>query len=120
MIKLTDLSITYDYDQHHNRTKKNQLLFDHTPLDELSVATYDLNGNLTQNGEFRYEYDALNRLIRARNNKVQVSFTYDAINRRSSKTVNGIQESYLYHETEELGSFETDGAPKDLKIPGLY
>ena len=120
MIKLTDLSITYDYDQHHNRTKKNQFRFDHTPLDELSVATYDLNGNLTQNGEFQYEYDALNRLIRARNNKVQVSFTYDAINRRSCKTINGIQESYLYHETEELGSFEADGAPKDLKIPGLY
>jgi len=118
--QLKDGSMTYDYDRHQNRKQKNELFTDHNLLDELVSAKYDLNGNLKQNGGFQYDYDALNRLTQATDDKDHLEFVYDAIGRRLSKIVNGTQELYLYHGTEELGSFEINGTPKDLKIPGIY
>src|SRR5262249_22601700 len=50
----------------------------------------DNNGNETDDGTFRYSYDALNRLTevtRKSDGKLVASYTYDAVGRRISKDV---------------------------------
>lgn len=53
---------------------------------------HDANGNLTDDGRNRYEYDALNRLrrvTRKSDNAVIAVYRYDAFNRRVERTVTG-------------------------------
>ena len=56
------------------------------------MFTYDLNGNLTANEKFDFQYDYKNRLIRAsaRDEAGEyqiVEFTYDVLGRRVTKHV---------------------------------
>jgi RHS repeat-associated protein len=63
---------------------------------------HDDNGNLTDDGRNRYEYDALNRLhrvTRKSDNAVVALYRYDAFNRRIERTVtnsNTLNERVLY------------------------
>jgi len=53
------------------------------------APSYDANGNLAEIDGWRYQYDALNRLIAASNEKLTTRFWYDAHNRvvaRSTQT----------------------------------
>jgi RHS repeat-associated protein len=60
------------------------------------TLSYDLNGNLTSDGENTYTWDARNRLVSMSGPGVNASFEYDAAGRRSSKTVNGTTTSFLH------------------------
>ncbi len=50
---------------------------------------YEPNGNLSQIGGWSYEYDALNRLVKASDGKVSAQFYYDARNRAVARNYNG-------------------------------
>ncbi len=117
---LSNSQCTYAYDAHHNRTEKNGVVTSYNLLDEQTALNYDLDGNLKQNGLYKYEFDALNRLTNAKSEKISILFDFDALDRCISKTMNGTQELYLYHKTEELGSFDPNGKAKAIKIPGLH
>jgi RHS repeat-associated protein len=52
--------------------------------------TYDLNGNLTSDGTFTFEYDEENRLRTAIGNGKTISYEYDPIGRRRQKDVSGV------------------------------
>src|SRR6185503_4470213 len=54
-----------------------------------TTLTYDLNGNLTGDGTFTYEYDEENRLRSAVGSGNTVSYEYDPLGRRRAKVVNG-------------------------------
>jgi len=45
------------------------------------APTYDAGGNLAEMGEWRYQYDALNRLVSASNAETTAQFWYDSRNR---------------------------------------
>ncbi len=63
---------------------------------ESKTLTYDLNGNLTNDGLGNtYVWDERNRLVGI-TGTVTASFQYDALGRRISKTVAGSTTAYLY------------------------
>jgi RHS repeat-associated protein len=117
--QFAEATLIYDYDSHHNRIQKNDLIIEHNLLDEPTYQSYDLNGNLKKHNQFHLDYDALNRLTRARNNETETLFHYDPLDRCISASINGAQEFYLYHNSDELGSFTSNGSTKELKVPGL-
>lgn len=74
--------------------------------------TYDLDGNLTNDGTFQYDYDAENRLISATpldtaSGLKKVEFAYDYMSRRVQKQVYTYDGSSWVLETEK--SFVYDG-----------
>jgi RHS repeat-associated protein len=117
---------TYVNDPLYNQVVKDGFLQSHNALNQLlkssqSYYTYDLNGNRLSDKSRSYEYDALDRLIRIRQQDMHVSYTYDENNRRLSKTVTQQDQSettyYFYSGTQELGTYK-DGQMIELKIPG--
>ena len=66
-------------------------------ISELANPSYDLNGNLTNDGTFSYVWDALNRLIAVNSGEEAVSgYYYDALNRRIRKTVGSTNTDFIY------------------------
>ena len=59
------------------------------------AITYDANGNITNDGQRTYTWDAKNRLV-AISGGATASFQYDAFGRRIAKTINGVQTGFLY------------------------
>ena len=60
-----------------------------------TAISYDANGNITNDGQRAYTWDARNRLVSI-SGAATASFQYDALGRRISKTVNGVQTGFLY------------------------
>jgi RHS repeat-associated protein len=73
------------------------------------TATYDLNGNLTTDGTYAYEYDEENRL-RSATGPNSVSYHYDPLGRRQSKSVNSTVTQYLSNDQEEIGEYSGSGS----------
>jgi len=76
---------------------------EYTEIDGTS-QTHDDNGNLTDDGPFTYEYDALNRLIkviRDSDSAVMGEYAYDTLDRRiyrkADEDQSGSQETELYY-----------------------
>jgi RHS repeat-associated protein len=130
---------SYAYDSISNRTAKNDMDYYVDALTQLTAAgdtlyAYDPNGNLleTKNNKAltHYEYDALNRMTQATQERsFKVAFTYDALNRRLSKTSyrwnpeeNRWREAgalrYLYDESNEIGAVNKSGEIKELRVLG--
>ncbi|MCE9552376.1 MAG: hypothetical protein K8T91_03240, partial [Planctomycetes bacterium] len=100
--------------------------------------TYDLNGNLTNDGTRTYEWDALNRLkkvYKTPSSAVLIAeYTYDALGRRIRKTVSngGLGGSipnettdYVYHSgiaqcCEERQEIATVDTPTKQYVWGIY
>ena len=59
------------------------------------VQTYDLNGNLTNDGSRTYTWDTRNRLSGITGGAT-AAFKYDGTNRRYEKTVAGVATGFLY------------------------
>jgi RHS repeat-associated protein len=60
-----------------------------------TTLSYDLNGNLINDGTHTYQWDARNQLSTI-NSGSTATFTYDALSRRTSKTLSSVTTSFLY------------------------
>jgi RHS repeat-associated protein len=133
----------FDYDDLYQLTKEdgmaahsyqndsisNRLAIDlnHYSLDSLNEITktsdsalnYDRNGNLIEKKEnghtIQYRYDALNRLIEAKEEGVFLAeYLYDSFGRRLSKTIttpNGLNDSFfqfIYINNLEIGAYDAE------------
>jgi RHS repeat-associated protein len=102
--QVTDVSygkneqVSYTYDAVGNRMSVNEdgkvslynvnSLNQYTQVDRF-MPSYDRNGNLASMGEWIYKYDAMNRLCRATNGRMEARFYYDAKNRCVARSYNG-------------------------------
>jgi RHS repeat-associated protein len=60
-------------------------------------ASYDLNGNLTEDGTFTYTYNARNQLTTAKQGSTTLgSFIYDGLGRRVQKSISGTITNFVY------------------------
>jgi RHS repeat-associated protein len=110
----------YMHDSQYNRRLKdgksctinalNQVL--HDGIDHYS---YDKNGNLIEGRGYRFEYDALNRLIAIHTATETVRYAYDYENRRISSTSDG-GTLFIYVGMNEIGSISP--SRKCVKILG--
>ncbi len=78
MGNITDIEESgFAYQQHYNE------------LNQAQTHEYDLNGNLINDGQFTYNWDAENRLIRIQNHETNAvsEFVYDAYSRRVSENM---------------------------------
>ena len=69
------------------------------------AISYDLNGNLTNDGTFTYQYGEDNRLRSAVGSSYTVTYNYDPLGRRSAKTVNGTVTRFLSDGQEEIAEY---------------
>jgi|GEM_PF-3244127 len=77
-----------------------------------TARSHDENGNLRINGDSRYRYDALNRLVLVRPTSARnvETYAYDGLNRRVERFAEGRLTTYLYtddHVCEELENGST-------------
>jgi len=102
--------LTYSYDQVGQRTQVGGSLA-RTALSTNSAGavdqanrltrwngktlTYDLNGNLTNDGTNTYTWNARNQLVQI-SGATTATFTYDGYGRRLTKTVNGTGTRFVY------------------------
>ena len=91
------------------------------------VPEYDLNGNLTEYDNERYEYDVENRLIKYERDdslgvlELTVDYEYDGLGRRIKKTVKEEPSGpttvtqYLYDGIQVIGEYDDSSTPKILR-----
>jgi YD repeat-containing protein len=72
--------------------------------------THDANGNETNNGTYKFEYDYRSQIIKVRNagtNAVIAGYKYDALGRRVEKAVSGgITQRYVYSGVETVATYD--------------
>ena len=77
-----------------------------------TAFTYDADGNLSNDGDYTYTYDAFNRLTQvadATTSEVQAAFVYDALGRRIEKIAGGVSTRFTYDSVYRVIE-EEDGA----------
>lgn len=105
--------VGYSYDALGNRNTSmgytSNSLNQYTVVDSVSY-TYDDNGNLFNDGTYKYYYDYENHLTDANTvgNVKVVSYKYDYLGRRISKTVDGTITKYCYSENRIIAEYEDD------------
>lgn len=117
----------YEFDSLNNLVKHDEVNCKSNELCQLTEKgsrqyEYDRNGNLSFDGEKRYFYDSLDRLIAIEEQQLRIEYVYDAFGRRLSKKSFENKKStgtvhYLWDDNLEVGSVE-DGRLKDLRILG--
>jgi RHS repeat-associated protein len=87
---------------------------------------FDFDGRLTESGDLRYEYDALDNLIGVAEvvspgvlNQI-ATFTYDAAGRRISKAVGGDLYEYVYAGAWLIEEYVTPSGGSKIRIGQLY
>ncbi len=91
----------YQYDAVGNRQIVDGINYSANNLNQYTAVgaqpfSYDLNGNLTNDGVYAYTYDYENRLTSAIGNSHNASYVYDPFGRRISRTVDGITTKFIY------------------------
>ncbi len=82
-----------------------------------SNLTYDLNGNLTNDGANTYSWNARNQLASI-NAGATASFQYDAFGRRQAKTIGGASTSFVYDRVNPVQEL-VSGMPTANLVTGL-
>ncbi|MBF8262370.1 MAG: hypothetical protein HW387_35 [Parachlamydiales bacterium] len=113
----------YAFDSLNNRLQKDEERYQVNDLNEIvSHLEYDKRGNPVRQGDTRYTYDALDRLIRIDSPDLREDFIYDSLHRCLSKTTlqNGAQKTqyFLYDGQNEIGSFDEALRLQELRILG--
>ncbi len=84
--------------------------------------SYNDNGNLTNDGTYKYYYDCENRLINVndQNDSPVASYKYDYQGQRVSKTVGGTTTRYVYDGDQIVAEYENSSlARKFIYGPGI-
>ncbi|MBI4356251.1 MAG: hypothetical protein HY597_07405 [Candidatus Omnitrophica bacterium] len=92
---------TYQYDPMGNRLQADGTVYTPTPLNQYATVggtnlTYDLNGNLSNDGVRSYDYDFDNRLTRVTGPGLDVRYAHDPFGRLLERNANGTRTSYRY------------------------
>ncbi len=123
--------LTFQYDALGNRLQRTRgaNVQTYTPnqlnqYDQVdsTTYTYDLDGNLENDGEATYTYDAENRLTQVIKGPTTTNFTYDPFGRRASKTVNGAKTTFFYDGDDLLMEGNADGSQAQARYlygPGI-
>ncbi len=89
-----------------------------TPLNGSQTAlTYDLNGNLMDDGANSYSFDALNRLVSV-TGSVTAGYVHDALDRRVSKFAGGVTTRFVHAGTDEIAEYTDTGVLLRRYVPG--
>ncbi|MFF2879155.1 DNRLRE domain-containing protein [Gottfriedia sp. NPDC057991] len=122
-IPTTGQAVHYDYDKVGNRIKKsvsgstNQTInYEYNAANQLTKVDgqyymYDKNGNLTNDGQFIYVWDALGNLItvkKASDSSDVANYKYDDQNRRIYKNLDGKITKFVYDRNSIQPIYETD------------
>jgi RHS repeat-associated protein len=95
--------------EHYETNNLNQYtrITSSSPPVSSSLLTYDINGNLTDDGVQHYRYDAQNRLIETESAIIRAEFAYDARNRCILRK---------YYKSDENGGWILNGINSILLI----
>ncbi len=119
---------SYVYDSLNNRRGKDEQTHTVNALNQLlsvgdTVYAYDQRGNLVSEtspeSSVEYAYDALGRLTSLVRDGVRYQYQYDAFNRRIKKSSEYSEERYLYVDQNEIGSVDSQGKIRQLRVLGL-
>ena len=117
-------TIVYNMDDDGNRTSVVTTPYGVSPttqsyttnsLNQYTVVggtgqTYDANGNLTDNGTYKFKYNYKNLMCEVRlssNNNLVATYTYDAKGRRIGKAVSGgTTQRFIYSRVETVETFD--------------
>ena len=101
---------TFAYDGLGNCTEENGLPIPLNSLNQLASPQYlyDLNGQLIQELNRSYRYDALGRLTHLIDHNQETRFTYDGSNRCHEIITDNSTKTLLYQGDMEIGSLEHD------------
>ena len=98
---------SFVFDSLHNCVEKNgKPVLVNTSNQVVQDTEYDLNGNLVRNGNTRYTYDALDRLIRIDEQGQMSAFLYDPFGRCIQAEERGQMRRFFYQSDVEIGSLE--------------
>jgi RHS repeat-associated protein len=115
---------SYLFDGLNNRLKKDQEAYQINALQQVvSHLEYDRNGNATQNGDAKYTWDALDRLIRVEMSSCVQTFEYDVLHRcvKRMKFQGNMKPEvhyFLYDGNKEIGALDEWLSPVELRILG--
>ena len=76
----------------------------------LITPQYDLDGNMTAYGEWRFAWDAENRMTGASNAITVARYSYDFMSRRVRKIVNGVTNNFVYDGWNLISEITVGGA----------
>jgi len=81
---------------------------------------YDLNGNLTEDSNNKYEYDYMNRLtkVTGKSDAKVSEYKYDALGRRTSVTSGGVTTNYFYNLKIQVIEEQVNGAVSATYVVG--
>lgn len=126
-----EFNYKYSYDTLSNRLNKNDetASFDaHNRLVSNGESTYNYNVNgclieKNENGKnWKYEYDALNRLVEIIQEDCQIKYQYDVFGRRLVKTIHDNQGTktvkYIYDGSLEIGAVDDTGQIIEFRVLG--
>jgi len=89
-----------------------------TPVNgTLTALTYDLNGNLMDDGTNSYSFDSLNRLVSV-TGSVTAGYVHDALDRRVSKFAGGVTTRFLHAGSDEIAEYTDNGVLLRRYVPG--
>lgn len=77
---------------------------------------YDSKGRRIRDTAIQYIYDRFDRLKQINRSNETWDFTYDSFHRKMSRSKNGELSYFIYDGSEEIGSYDTDFNPIDLKV----
>jgi RHS repeat-associated protein len=83
----------------------------------LTAMSYDLNGNLMNDGANSYTFDALNRLVSV-TGSVTAGYIHDALDRRVSKFAGGVTTRFLHAGSDEIAEYTDTGVMLRRYVPG--
>lgn len=108
----------YAHDSLYNRLQKDDQEYDYNALNQRKNESYTATGNLETYNGYQLTYDALDRLIEAKNEKGTYRYSYDSFNRRTHKTdQKGNVTAFIYQDRDEVGSYK-NGKCQDLRVLG--
>ena len=116
---------TYQHDSLYCRLTKDNEHYQINALNQIaSHIAYDKNGNSLQQGDIKYSWDALDRLIRIQTPDSVQTFTYDSQHRRLSATIKPAQGEettvyFLYDGQNEIGSLGSNLQVQDFRVLGF-
>lgn len=107
--------LSFTYDRYGNRTAQN-VTAGSGPSNSVAVSpttnqitttgySYDLNGNMTNDGQNTMVYDAENRAVSAADGSGTATYTYDGVGRRITKTFNSTTTVYVLAGNDSIAEY---------------